>query len=88
MRPITRSETPPFASVDEAVADDRAWFEAHPDEDERIREFVPGEFGKAELPPVPDGWRYATHVQVVMRVDGAPDGRARRLMVVLDDMTE
>jgi hypothetical protein len=49
-------------TVDEAVAADRAFFEAHPEENEYIREFVPGEFGKAELPQIPDGFRFATHV--------------------------
>jgi hypothetical protein len=37
-------------TVDEAVAADRKNFDEHPDEDEYIREFVPGEFGAAELP--------------------------------------
>jgi hypothetical protein len=71
-------------SVDAAVTADRAYFEAHPDEEEYIREFVPGEFGKAELPAIPDGFRYATHVSVLMRVDGLPEGRLRRLMLVCD----
>jgi len=32
-------------TVDQAVEADRAYFDAHPDENEYIREFVPGEFG-------------------------------------------
>jgi hypothetical protein len=72
-------------SVDAAVEADRAYFEAHPDEDEYIREFVPGEFKKAELPEIPDGFRYATHVSVLLRVDGMAVSRYRRLMLVCDD---
>ena len=37
----------PVMTVDEAVAADRAYFDEHPDEEEYIREFVPGEFGAA-----------------------------------------
>jgi hypothetical protein len=49
MRPITRThEKQQFRTVDEAVEADRRYFDEHPDEDEYIREFVPGEFGKAE----------------------------------------
>ena len=72
----------PLMSVDEAVAADRAYFEAHPEQDAYIREFVPGEFGKAELPQIPEGFRFATHVSVKMRQEGKPVGRYRRLMVV------
>ena len=73
-------------TVDEAVAADRAYFDEHPDEDEYIREFVPGEFGKRELPEIRSGFRYATIVSVVMRVDGEPVGRFRNLMAVCDDL--
>jgi hypothetical protein len=52
--------------------------------DEYIREFVPGEFGKLELPDVPDGFYYATHVRVTLRMDGEPIGRLRRLMTLCD----
>ena len=38
-----------FRTVDEAVEADRKYFDEHPNEEEYIREFVPGEFGKAEL---------------------------------------
>jgi hypothetical protein len=68
--------------VDEAVEADRKYFDEHPDEDEYIREFVPGEFGKVELPEIPDGFCYATHVAVRLRVEGQPIGRYRRLMAV------
>jgi hypothetical protein len=54
-------------SVDDAVAADRAYFESHPNQDEYVREFCPGEFGKAELPEIPDGFRYVTHVSVTLR---------------------
>jgi hypothetical protein len=70
-------------TVDEAVEADRRYFASHPGEDEYIREFVPGEFGQAELPEIPDGFRYATHVSVFHRAeDGQADGRYRRLMAV------
>jgi hypothetical protein len=70
-------------TVDEAVEADRRYFASHPEEDEYIREFVPGEFGNAELPEIPDGFRYATHVEVFHRDEaGVADGRYRRLMAV------
>jgi hypothetical protein len=70
-------------TVDEAVTADRKYFEDNPNEDEYIREFVPGEFGKAELPEIPEGFRYATHVSVLYR-EGVPVGRYRQLMTVCD----
>jgi hypothetical protein len=85
MRPITRTdEKQQFRTVDEAVAADRKYFDEHPEEDEYIREFVPGEFGAAELPEIPPGFRYATHVAVTLRVHGEPVGRYRSLMTVCD----
>jgi hypothetical protein len=71
-------------TVDQAVAADRRYFDEHPDEDEYIREFVPGEFGAAELPEIPEGFRYATHVEVTLRVDGQPVGRYRSLMTICE----
>jgi hypothetical protein len=71
-------------TVDEAVAADRKYFDEHPDEDEYVREFVPGEFGAAELPEIPEGFRYATHVEVTLRVRGEPVGRYRSLMAVCE----
>ena len=54
MRPINRTQpAKPVMTVDEAVEADRRYFHVHPDENEYIREFVPGEFGKAELPESP-----------------------------------
>ena len=51
MQSIARVRTAkPVMTVDEAVAADRKYFDEHPDEDEYIREFVPGEFGADELP--------------------------------------
>ena len=55
----------------------------HPDDNEYIREFVPGEFGALELPEIPPGFRYATVVSVMHRDEhGAADGRYRSLMAV------
>ncbi|MGO9049411.1 MAG: hypothetical protein ACLQFW_21445 [Xanthobacteraceae bacterium] len=71
-------------TVDEAVVADRAYFDAHPEEEAYIREFVPGEFGAVELPEIPDGFRYATHVEVFLRVDGEPVGRYRSLMAICE----
>jgi hypothetical protein len=81
---IMRSAESAPRSVEQAIKSDRAYFDEHPDEDSYIREFVPGEFGKAELPEIPDGFRYATHVE---RVNGEPIGRYRRLMAVCDGVT-
>jgi hypothetical protein len=75
---------PSMRTVDEAVEADRKYFDEHPDEEEYIREFVPGEFGKAELPEIPPGFRYATHVSVTLRVKGQPVGRYRRLMTICE----
>jgi hypothetical protein len=82
MRVVARSSKAMGMTVDEAVEADWQYFCAHPDEDEYIREFVSGEFGKAELPQIPDGFRFATHVSVKMRQEGKPVGRCRRLMMV------
>jgi len=74
-----------IADVEQACAADRAWFDANPGENEYIREFVPGEFGAAELPSIPPGFRYATHVSVMVRdASGAAVGRSRRLMAVCE----
>jgi hypothetical protein len=71
-------------TVDEAVEADRNYFDEHPDEDEYIRDFVPGEFGAMELPDIPDGFCYATLVSVLHREKGQPVGRYRRLMAVCE----
>ena len=84
MQPISRVTAKQVMTVDEAVAADRKYFDENPDEDEYIREFVPGEFGKIELPEIPEGFRYATHVAVNLRVDGQPIGRFRQLMAVCE----
>jgi hypothetical protein len=85
MRPITRTHVKQqLRTVDEAVEADCRYFDEHPDEDEYIREFVPGEFGAAELPEIPPGFRYATHVAVTLRVHGQPVGRYRSLMTVCE----
>ncbi len=75
-------------TVDEAVEADRRYFEDNPYEEEYVREFVPGEFGQAELPEIPPGFRYATHVSVMLRVDGEPVGRYRRLMAICEGPPE
>jgi hypothetical protein len=85
MQPIMRSKSvQPLMRIDEAVMADRAYFDANPDEDEYIREFVPGEFGDIEMPDIPEGFRYATHVSVRLRVRGEPVGRYRRLMAICE----
>jgi hypothetical protein len=85
VQPISRVKpAKQVMTVDEAVAADRKYFDENPDEAEYIREFVPGEFGKIELPEIPEGYRYATHVAVNLRVDGQPVGRFRRLMAVCE----
>ena len=85
MQPITRAKADkPLMTVDEAIAADRCYFDQHRDEDEYIREFVPGEFGDIEMPDIPEGFRYATHVSVRLRVRGEPVGRYRRLMAICE----
>jgi hypothetical protein len=87
MQPISRRKPEkPLMTVDEAVAADRRYFDEHPDEEEYIREFVPGEFGAAELPEILPGFRYATHVSVMLRVKGEPVGRHRRLMMICEGL--
>jgi hypothetical protein len=76
----------PIMTVDEAVEADRAFFDANPDLNEYVRDFVPGEFGKLALPDIPDGFYYATHVRVALRKDGEPVGRLRRLMALCDGL--
>jgi hypothetical protein len=82
MQRISRSKPlKSIMTVDEAVEADRKYFDKNPDEEEYIREFVPGEFGKAELPEIPPGFRYATRVSVMYR-EGVQVGRYRRLMTI------
>jgi hypothetical protein len=69
--PISRvPETAPTLTVDQACEGDFRYFCEHPDEDEYIRQFVPGEFGAGELPDLPAGFRYATHVSVTITIQG------------------
>lgn len=85
IQPILRTRSAkPEMTVDEAVAADRRYFDEHPDAEEYIRDLVPGEFGAVELPEILPGFRYATHVSVVLRVDGEPVGRYRNLMMICD----
>jgi hypothetical protein len=53
-------------------------------QDQHIREFVPSEFAKVELPEVPPGDRYATLVSVTLRVDGESVGRFREMMAICE----
>ena len=86
MEPILRSTEPDHSDVEQAVEADRQWFDVHPGEDEYIREFVPGEFGAAERPRIPAGYRYATLVSVIHRNEqDEADGRFRRLMAICDN---
>jgi hypothetical protein len=73
-------------TVDQPIAADRRYFYEHPDQDEYIREFVPGEFKKADPPKIPEGFCYATHVSVILRVGDRPVGRFRRLMLICDGL--
>jgi hypothetical protein len=63
LRPIPRVDGgSPTMTVDQATEADFRYFCDHPDEEQYIRQFVPGEFGKEELAPIPPGFRYATIV--------------------------
>jgi hypothetical protein len=84
LRPIPRSSAPAFNAVEQAIEADRRYFAQHPEADEYIREFVPGEFGAETLPEIPSGHRYATLVTVIHRTDGIADGRYRRMIAVCD----
>ena len=86
-RPISRvAETAPTLTVDQATEADFRCFCDHLDEEQYARQFVPGEFGKKELAPIPAGFRYATLVSVTLRVDGQPVGRLRELMAICEDV--
>jgi hypothetical protein len=89
MRPIprSRSSVTTLMTVEQAIEADRQWFARHPEADEYIREFVPGEFGALELPPIPPGYRYGTLVRVLYRDEstGVADGRYRSLLALCDD---
>jgi hypothetical protein len=73
-----------FNDVEQAIEADRRYFAEHAEADEYIREFCPGEFGKMELPEIPPGFRYATHVSVIHRENGRALGRYRSLMALCD----
>jgi hypothetical protein len=68
-------------SLEEVLEADRQYFLDHPNEEEFIREFCPGEFGAAELPEILPGFRYATCVSRLYR-EGKPVGRWRNLIMV------
>jgi hypothetical protein len=84
---IPRSSAPAFSDVEQAIEADRRYFMEHPEVDEYIREFCPGEFGAAELPEIPSGFRYATLVTVIHRTDGMADGRHRCVITVCDQIS-
>jgi hypothetical protein len=87
--PISRvGETSATLTADQATEADFQYFCDHPDEEQYIRQFVPGEFGKEELAPIPPGFRYATIVSVTLRVDGQSVGRLRELMAICEDVNE
>jgi hypothetical protein len=88
MRPISRKRGSPAvvtAKLKQVFAADRAWFDAHPDETEYIRDFAPGEFPAEELPVLPPGFTYATRVTVLIRNEHGAVGRYRELMMVSND---
>jgi hypothetical protein len=64
------------AATDAASEDDRRWFEAHPDESERIRQPFPGEVDGLEI--------VCTAVRVVQIVPGC---RARMLIGTSGDQS-
>jgi hypothetical protein len=82
---IPRSTAPAFDNVELAIEADRARFAEHPEADEYIREFCPGEFGAVKLPNAPPGFRHVTLVTVIHRTKGVADGRYRRMISVCDD---
>ena len=86
LTPIPRSVAPVLNDVEQAIEADRRYFTEHPHQIEYIREFCPGEFGAAELPDIPAGFRYATVVTVIHRTAGVVDGRHRRMISVCDDL--
>ena len=86
MRPISRKRGPVVtAKLKQVFSADRAWFDAHPDETEYIRDFAPGEFPAEELPVLPPGFTYATRVTVIIRNEHGAVGRYRELMMVSND---
>lgn len=87
MRPIPRIPGPALTTDPKQVdAIDRVWFEEHPSEDSYIRAFIPGEFPMQDLPPLPEGFVYATLVRILGRAaDGRPLARFRDLLAVTDD---
>ena len=86
MRPISRKRGPVVtAKLEQVFSSDRAWFDAHPDETEYIRDFAPGEFPAEELPVPPPGFTYATRVTVIVRNEHGAVGRYRELMMVSND---
>jgi hypothetical protein len=73
--------TKPIQSVEEVLEADRQYFLDHPDEEEFVREFCPGE-NRAESPAIrPFRTRFATCVSRIWQ-DGEPIGRYRNLMMV------
>jgi hypothetical protein len=74
--------------VEQAIEADRRYFAEHPEADEYIREFCPGEFRALELPEIPTGFRYATLVTVIHRTNGVADGRYRQMITVCDEPAE
>jgi hypothetical protein len=89
LRTIPRSSAPASHDVEQTIEADRRYFAEHPEADEYIREFCPGEFGRMELPEIPPGFRYATIVTVIHRDENRiADWRYRHLMAVGEDVKE
>ena len=82
---FTEAWTGGDCQADASVLRRRAWFDAHPDETEYIRDFAPGEFPAEELPVPPPGFTYATRVTVIIRNEHGAVGRYRELMMVSSD---
>ena len=84
-KPISQSSAPALNDVEQVIEADRRWFAEHPEADEYIREFCPGEFSAEELPEIPSGFRYATLVTVIHRTNGVADGRYRQMIAIEED---
>jgi hypothetical protein len=67
--------------VDAVCADDRRWFDEHPNATVRLRDVVEGEFAPLTLVP-PAGFFYAVRVEIVHRKEYGT-GVRRRLPVLI-----
>jgi hypothetical protein len=67
--------------IDKVCADDRRWFDEHPDATTRLRDMVEGEFAPLTLVP-PAGFFYAVRVEILCREEYGTKVR-RRLPVLI-----